>query len=169
MSDQFVWRMAWRETRGSRRRLVLLTAAITAGVAALVAVNSFAANLRSAVADQALALFGADLTVSSRAPFTPVTRALLDSLVAPDSAGGLGGGPGQVSVVVSFNGMAYVPRTDGVRLVQVAAVESGYPYYGEILTEPTGAWAELQQGGRVLVDPGLLTTLGGVLGDTLAL
>jgi putative ABC transport system permease protein len=169
MSDQFVWRMAWRETRGSRRRLVLLTAAITAGVAALVAVNSFAANLRSAVEDQALALFGADLTVSSRQPFTPVTRALLDSLVAPDSAGGLGGGPGQVSVVVSFNGMAYVPRTDGVRLVQVAAVEPGYPYYGEILTEPMGAWAELQQGGKVLVDPGLLTTLGGVLGDTLAL
>lgn len=169
MIDRFVWRMAWRETRGSRRRLTLLTAAIVAGVAALVAVNSFAANLRTAVADQALALFGADLTVNSRQQFTAATTALLDSLVAPDSAGGLGGGPGEYAVVVSFNGMAYVPRTDGVRLVQVAAVDPGYPYYGAIVTAPAEAWTGLQDGGKVLVDPGLLTSLGGVIGDTLAL
>ena len=42
----FVLRMAWRESRGARRRLGLLTGAVAAGVAALVAVNSFAANLR---------------------------------------------------------------------------------------------------------------------------
>jgi putative ABC transport system permease protein len=62
-----------------------------------------------------------------------------------------------------------VPRTEGVRLVQVAAVEPGYPYYGEIRTDPPGAWASLQEGGRVLVDPSLLTALGATLGDTLAL
>ena len=34
--------------------------------------------------------------------------------------------------------MAYVPRTDGTRLVQVAAIEGEYPFYGEIRTDPRG-------------------------------
>lgn len=165
--DPFVRRMAWRETRGSRRRLLLLTGAIAAGVAALVAVNSFAANLRGSVTRQAQALLGADLSISSRREFTPRVQALLDTLVAPDPARGLG--PGRKAQVASFSGMAYVPRTEGVRLVQVAAVEPGYPFYGEIRTDPPGAWSELQKGGRVLVDPSLLTALGARRGDTLAL
>ena len=132
--DPFVRRMAWRETRGSRRRLLLLTGAIAAGVAALVAVNSFAANLRGSVTRQAQALLGADLSISSRREFSPRVQALLDTLVAPDPARGLG--PGRKAQVVSFSGMAYVPRTEGVRMVQVAAVEPGYPFYGEIRTDP---------------------------------
>ena len=52
----FVLRMAWRESRGARRRLGLLTGAVAAGVAALVAVNSFATNLRDSVTAQAQAL-----------------------------------------------------------------------------------------------------------------
>ena len=165
--DPFVRRMAWRETRGSRRRLLLLTGAIAAGVAALVAVNSFAANLRESVNRQAQALLGADLAISSRWEFTPRVTALLDTLVTPDATRGLG--LGRKALVVSFSGMAYVPRTEGVRLVQVAAVEAGYPFYGEIRTDPPGAWSELQEGGRVLVDPSLLTALGAQRGDTLAL
>ncbi len=65
--------------------------------------------------------------------------------------------------------MGYVPRTSGTRLVQVAAVEGGYPFYGEIRTEPAAAWRELPQGHRVVVDPSLLTALNARLGDTLAL
>ena len=65
--------------------------------------------------------------------------------------------------------MAYVPRTSGTRLVQVAAVEGGYPFYGEVRTDPASAWAQLQQGARIVVDPSLLTALGARVGDTLAL
>ena len=65
--------------------------------------------------------------------------------------------------------MAYVPRTSGTRLVQVAAVEPGYPFYGDLRTQPATAWRELQAGGRVVVDPSLLTALAASQGDTLAL
>jgi putative ABC transport system permease protein len=145
---------------------MLLTGAVAAGVAALVAVNSFAANLRDSVTRQARTLLGADLSISSRSPFTPRVEALLDSLVTPDPD--RGEAAGRKASVVSFAGMAYVPRTEGVRLVQVTAVESGYPFYGSIRTEPGGVWGELQQGGRVLVDPSLLAALGAGVGDTLA-
>ena len=55
-STAFVFRLAWREARAARRRLVLLTASVMAGVGALVAVNSFTENLKVSVAEQAQAL-----------------------------------------------------------------------------------------------------------------
>jgi putative ABC transport system permease protein len=167
MTSRFVWRMAWRESRGARRRLWLLTGAVAAGVAALVAVNSFASNLRDSVTAQAQALLGADLSLSTRQPFNDRTAALIDTLIAARPEAGVPAG--QAARVVSFSAMAFVPRTAGVRLVQVAAVEPGYPFYGEIRTDPSGAWPGLQQGGKVLVDPTLLTALGATVGDTLAL
>lgn len=166
MNAAFVLRMAWREGRGARRRLWLLTGAIAAGVAALVAVNSFASNLRDSVTTQAQALLGADLSLSSRRPFSPRVTALVDTMLTPVRPGEARGSSASVT---SFAAMAFVPRTQGVRLVQVAAVEPGYPYYGTIVTDPEGAWPSLQQGGHVLVDPSLLTALGASLGDTLAL
>jgi putative ABC transport system permease protein len=159
--------MAWREARAGRRRLWLLTGAVTAGVAALVAINSFTQNLKSSVADQAKALLGADLSITGRAPFSPRVNALIDSLIAPDSAAARGAG--RRALQISFAGMAYVPRTSGVRLVQVRAIEGGFPFYGAIATDPAGQWGGLAGGDGALVDPALLTALGAVLGDTLAL
>jgi len=167
MTSRFVWRMAWRESRGARRRLWLLTGAVAAGVAALVAVNSFASNLRDSVTAQAQALLGADLTLSSRQPLSERATQLVDSLLVPPA--GQSVARGAAARVGSFGAMAFVPRTAGVRLVQVAAVEPGYPFYGVIGTEPAGIWPALQQGGTVLVDPSLLTALDAVPGDTLAL
>jgi putative ABC transport system permease protein len=159
--------MAWRESRAGRRRLWLLTGAVSAGVAALVAINSFTQNLRTSVAAQAKALLGADLGLTSRAPFTPRVDALIDSLIAPDT--GQGRTAGRRALEVSFAAMAFVPRTQGVRLVQVRAVDGDFPFYGSITTEPAGLWRELQRRDGTLVDPALLAVLGARIGDTLAL
>jgi len=167
IGPRFVVRMAWREARAGRKRLWLLTGAVTAGVAALVAINSFTQNLRTSVAEQAKALLGADLSFSARATFTPRIEALIDSLIAPDSVAKRG--PGRRALQVSFAGMAYVPRTAGVRLVQVRAIEGDYPFYGAITTDPAGRWPELGKSDGALVDPALLAALGASVGDTLAL
>ena len=156
----FVLRMAWRESRGARRRLGLLTGAVAAGVAALVAVNSFADNLRDSVSAQAQAMLGADLSIGSRRPFNPRAEFLLDSMLTGGST---------VSRVTSFNAMALVPRSEGVRFVQVMSVEPGWPYYGAITTDPTGLWTKIGEGGGVLLDPSLLSSLSARVGDTLAL
>jgi len=156
----FVLRMAAREIRAAPRRLLLLMGSIAIGVAALVAIDSFTDNLRDSVRGQAQALLGADLALSGRQPLPKAAERVLDTLVARGS---------RVARLTSFSGMAYVPRTSGTRLVQVAAVEAGYPFYGEIRTAPAAAWRELQRGGRVVVDPSLLTALVARVGDTLAL
>ena len=151
--------MAARELRAAPRRLVLLMGTVAVGVAALVAINSFTDNLKDSVRRQARALLGADLALVSRQAFSPRVEALLDTL----SRGA------RLSRVTNFAGMAYVPRTASTRLVQVAAVEGQYPFYGEIRTEPQPAWAQLQNGRHVVVDPSLLTALSARIGDTLAL
>jgi putative ABC transport system permease protein len=162
-SARFVLGLAWRESRSSLRRLSLLMAAVSAGVAALVSINSFSANLQRSVHQQARAVLGADLVLGSGNAFSPRAEALLDELRGRS-------GPGaRVARVSRFAGMAYVPRTSGSRLVQVTAAQPGYPFYGVITTDPPGAWAALQEGGGVLVDPSLLTALDARVGDTLAL
>ena len=167
IGPRFVLRMAWREARAGRRRLWLLTGAVSAGVAALVAINSFTQNLRTSVAAQAKALLGADLSLTSRTPFQPRVDALIDSLIAPDTAQGRAAG--RRALEVSFAAMAFVPRTQGVRLVQVRSVEGEFPFYGEITTEPAGLCRELQRREGTLVDPALLAVLGARVGDTLSL
>jgi putative ABC transport system permease protein len=156
----FVLRMAGREIRAAPRRLLLLTGSVAIGVAALVAIGSFTDNVRDSVRTQARGLLGADFALSSRQPLPPAAERVLDTLRARG---------GSVARLTNFGGMAYVPRTSGTRLVQVAAVEPGYPFYGDLRSEPAGAWAGLQTGGTVVVDPSLLTALGARVGDTLAL
>ncbi len=155
----FICRMAARELRAAPRRLLLLVATVAVGVAALVAINSFTDNLQDSVRRQARSLLGADLALVSRQAFSPRVEALLDTLALRS----------RLARITSFAGMAYVPRTDGTRLVQVAAVEGDYPFYGEIRTRPGAAWAELKSGRHVVVDPSLLTALDARLGDTVAL
>lgn len=162
----FVLAMALRESRASRRRLALLTASIAVGVSALVAIDSFTANLQAAVGRQARALLGADLALSSGFPFSPGAEALLDEL---SRAASRGGRPPESARVTSFAAMAYVPRTAFSRLVQLRAVEPGYPFYGSIETRPAGLWPRLAEAGGALVDPSLLAALGAEVGDTLAL
>lgn len=153
----FVLAQAWRETRAAPRRLLLLLAAISVGVAALVAIESFTDNLQRSVSAQARALLGADLSVGSRRPLPDSATAAIAAI------------PGERAATVAFSGMAYVPRTSGSRLVQVTAVEGAWPFYGEIRTAPAQAWKELAGGAHVVVEPSLLTALDAHVGDTLSL
>ena len=164
---RWILAMAWRESRAAPRRLVLMIGAVALGVGALVAINGFADNLRVSVQAQARELLGADLDISSRDSITPAGASLIKLLQGEGDS--TRAATGRVSHVVEFTGMAYVPRTSGARLVQVAALEAGWPFYGEVRTEPTGRWDSLQSGRFVIVDPSLLTALDAHPGDTLAL
>ncbi|HSC58744.1 MAG TPA: FtsX-like permease family protein [Gemmatimonadales bacterium] len=156
---RFALRHAWREGRAAPRRLALLAGTVALGVGALTALNGFTDNLRSSIKDSARSLMGADLSVSSNRPFTP----------AVDSAVSMAGAGGRTARLQSFGAMAFAPAGKNTRLVDVEAVDGGWPFYGEVRTDPAGAWARLAQGGVALVDPVLLGGLGVRVGDTLAI
>ena len=152
--------LSWRESRFARRRLLLFLSSITLGVAALVATQSFAANMAQGVREQAKGFLGADVSLSANRPFGLKTEAVLDSLRVARVP---------VARVTAFASMALVERTGGARLAQVRATEPGYPFYGEIVTAPAGAWARLHAGRHALVDPALLTALDARVGDVVGL
>ena len=72
--------MAWRDTRASRRRLLLFSTSIVMGIAALVAIRSFAASAERAIDQQSRLLLGADLSVTSRRALSAADEKLLASL-----------------------------------------------------------------------------------------
>ncbi|HEU4996029.1 MAG TPA: FtsX-like permease family protein [Gemmatimonadaceae bacterium] len=152
--------IAWRESRTARRRLLLYMSSISLGVSALVAIDSFTDNVSRSVREQSRALLGGDVSLSARDRYSAKATTLLDSL----ATAGVG-----VTHVTTFASMGLVPRSGLTRLVQVRAVSARYPFYGEITTEPAGAWARLQSGRHAIVDPSLLVSLDAQLGDTLML
>lgn len=161
MRGRAILALAWRESRTARRRLLLYMSSIFLGVAALVAIDSFAENVTTSIREQSRALLGGDLAIRSRGPIPASVRALLDTLAQRDSV--------QSADITTFASMAVVPRTTLTRLAQVRAVSAGYPFYGEITTAPAGRLEAIHQGRNVIVDPSLLVSLDARLGDTLAL
>ncbi|WP_338152720.1 ABC transporter permease [Rufibacter ruber] len=148
-------KMAWRDSRRNRSRLFLFISSIILGIAALVAIFSFGHNLRRDIDQQAMSLIGADVTISSNRPVSPELQPLLDSL------GDLR------SEERSFASMVFFPRSQGTRLVQVRALQGGYPYYGKLETTPAEAGTSFQNGQQALVDKTVMLQFGAKVGDSL--
>ncbi len=160
MTTQALLRLAWRESRTARRRLALYMSSIAFGVAALVAIDSFAGNVTRSIREQSRTLLGGDMALQARAAFPAVVDTLLDSLRADNI---------ETSRVTTFASMALAEPSGGTRLVQVRAVSPGYPFYGEIETVPANAWSRVHRESIVFVDPSLLVALNASVGDSLRL
>ena len=80
----FVARLAWREGRAAYRRLSVFVSSIALGVGSLVAIHSFRADVQRSLGDQARALLGADVRVSSNRAFPEAFDAVLDSMAAQE-------------------------------------------------------------------------------------
>ncbi|SOD89730.1 putative ABC transport system permease protein [Spirosoma fluviale] len=156
MNTSWLFKMAWRDSRRSRQRLLLFMSAIVLGIAALVAINSFGDNLARSIDDQARELLGADLTFSWSRPPSPKTAKLAKTL-GRDRA-----------YEVSFASLVSTPKTGGVRLAQVKGLEGNFPYYGTWEVQPASAVQAFRQATQrvALVDDGLLVQLGAQPGDS---
>src|SRR5688572_20022371 len=153
--------LAWRESRTARRRLLLYMSSISLGVAALVAIDSFASNVTGSVREQSRALLGGDVSFGARqGPFTPRADSILDSLRVTGV---------RFARQTTFASMGLVERSGGTRLVQVRAVTPEYPFYGTVTTSPAARWGSLHRGMNALVDQSLLVSLDARVGDSLSL
>src|SRR5438045_7058970 len=153
MSSSFIWKMAWRDSRSSRRRLLLFSISITLGIAALVSIGSFRHSLARAIDDQARSLIGADLVVESNRAFRPEDEELLHSLGEPQAR------------EVRFTTMASFPKSNGTRLAHVRALGGDFPFYGPMETVPAAAAKEFRQGAQAIVEESLLLQFHAEVGD----
>jgi putative ABC transport system permease protein len=134
---------------------------ISFGVAALVAIDSFSANVTASVHDQSRALMGGDLAVTSRQPFPRSVDSTLDAVSRGTGVA--------VARSTNFPSMIVYSPLLTTRLVEVRAITPGYPLYGEITSLPAEAWGALHDGRNVIVDRGLLVTLQASVGDSVSL
>lgn len=145
--------MAWRDSRSSRRRLLLFSSSITLGVAALVAIGSIGRSLQATVDAQARTLLGADLVLSSRQVIGPDAERLFSTLAAEQAR------------EVSFSSMVVFERDGTTRLIQARALSGAFPWYGSIETDPPAADRQFRLGEGVLVEESLATQFGAKVGD----
>ena len=153
----WVWRMAWRDSRSQRLRLVVFSLAIVSGIAALTAIHSLKASVERGIAVEAKALLGSDLRVSSRKE------------IGANEIEKLTGMASQVSRETSFPSMMRFLPDGGARLMQVRGIAGEYPFYGKVETRPVDAWNKLRDEGGVLVEPAILDQFSAQIGDEVEL
>ncbi len=156
-----VARLARRELRVGVRGFGVFLGCLALGVFAVSGVGSFAAAARSGLVADARSLLGGDLEV--RLVHRPIPAEALGFLAAR----------GAVSAVTELRAMAAAPGGDPARrtLVELKAVDGGYPLYGAARLEPAGslaaALAQVDGVWGAVVDPALLARLGLAVGDAL--
>ncbi|MFP4156507.1 MAG: ABC transporter permease [Opitutales bacterium] len=153
----FPLRTAWRESRGQRGRLALCALSIIFGVAALVAVDSFTKNLEAGLDQEARTLLGADLQITSRVGFDEAAEAIFERI------------GGDQSREIRFTTMAYFPKNDQSRLIQVRALGGSFPYYGAFETEPPGMQVTGRDEPILVLDPVIMRQLELKVGDEVQL
>ena len=153
----WTWRMAWRDSRKSRRRLLMFSASIMAGIAALVAIGSLRDSLLQALENEARGMLGGDVYLNAKRPFSPKAEKLLSSQGA------------RIQREVAFTTMVRVPESKAARLVQARATDPDYPFYGTPTTDPPDAWARCLNGEGFVSDAALNASLNAAPGTKLKL
>src|ERR1044072_7882898 len=98
---KWIFLMAWRDSRRSRRRLLLFSSSVVLGIAALVGIRSFGESMRLGVQERAKSLVGAVLVFSSREEFP---KDIEDKIKAVG---------GQQAREVSFSSMVFFQKSGG--------------------------------------------------------
>ncbi len=146
----WAWKMAWRDSRPVRWRLLVFSSSIIFGVAALVTIGSLRQNLNDAVASQAKSLLGADLMVSSRQTYTDETESLIVELASNG---------GEQAREISFSTMLSVGGSSSPKLVSLRGLDASFPFYGNVVTSPPDAWEKVQKTPGVIVEASFLNSL----------
>jgi len=131
------FRMAWRETRAAWRHFLYFFVCIALGVGALVGVALFSTNVERAVTREARGLMGGDLEIRLSRPMSGKGETVLRSLADRGIA---------VLHISELAGMAAVASDRPAlqtQIVELKAVEPGYPFYGHLQVEPARPLMEL--------------------------
>ncbi|MGH7259366.1 MAG: ABC transporter permease [Nitrospiraceae bacterium] len=130
-------RMAWRETRAAWRHFLYFFVCIALGVGALVGVALFSINVEQAVTREARGLMGGDLEIRLSRPMRAQGEAVLRSLADRGIA------VLHVSELVGMAASADTGPALRTQIVELKAVESGYPFYGNLQLDPPRLLTEL--------------------------
>jgi putative ABC transport system permease protein len=158
MSDfKFLLKTAYADSRKNWTKLAMFMSSIVLGMTALVAINSFNYNLIRDIDKQSKSLIGADIQVSGNQVLPESLETILDSL------------GGEKASQMELFSMALIPSTEATQFVRIRAIEGGFPFYGQLSTEPESARVAYQEDNGALVDEGLMFENNLSIGDSIKL
>lgn len=157
---KFVLAMTAREMRASWRRLLFFFICLSIGVGAIVAIRSVIQSVRMVFAREARSLIAADAVINSNQPLDAELTARIEERLR--NAGATTHRSIEVATMVRPEGAGRA------RMVELRAVEAGFPYYGEVkLANGQRFDHSLLRNFGVLARPELLAQLGLSVGDGL--
>jgi len=151
----WLFKMAWRDGKSSRKKLALFMASIILGIAAVVSIQSFGVNLKDNIGLKSKALMGADYKIDTDELPNKKTQKIIDSLGGANAR------------EIKFVSMAAFNHTDATRLVEIRGIEKGFPFYGALETRPASSAHTFREEGGALVDATLMLQLGIKPGDSI--
>ena len=157
----FIWNFALRDLRGCHRRFALFLMSLALGVFAIAAVETLSHSIVSGLHSDAGLLLGGDVEV--RLVQRPATARELEFLKSQSNS---------ISRTVEMRTMA-IPPISSVRpaLISLKAVDSNYPLYGALKTEPPVELPDLlgkkNNVWGAVVDPILMKKLEARIGITI--
>ncbi|NLR92643.1 ABC transporter permease [Flammeovirga agarivorans] len=152
----FVINNSLRDLRQSIHKIGPFIFSIVAGIGSLVAMMTFSENVNKDLESQTKELLGADLELRAN-------HILEDSLLSPFASKSE-----QVVKQYNFASIAFNPETKLNRMVDLRALELGFPFYGKLEVSPEKAWTDWEKREKiVLVDSMVLLQLQTKVGDSL--
>ncbi|OIO82996.1 MAG: ABC transporter permease [Gallionellaceae bacterium CG1_02_56_997] len=142
-----------RDWRAGEWRVLLL--ALVLAVGSLATVGLFADRVRQALSQQATALLGADLRITSTRPFSPDYRQMAETR--------------GLRVVGSRTFPSMVSSRERVLLAEIQAVEAGYPLRGKMEVTPSPSGEGGVARGTVWADARIMRQLDLRVGDEVGL
>ena len=155
LRDAWVWRMAWRDARHNFSRLFLFTASLMTGIAAVVSLDSMNTSLQNDIDRNAKELLGADLVVNGNKKFEPELQAVFDSIKYSQSE------------EADMASMVLFKNSGQSRLIRLVALAGDFPFYGELVTQPSNAYSLMRKGGFAMLDESLASQYEVSSGDSI--
>ncbi|MXX61788.1 MAG: FtsX-like permease family protein [Holophagales bacterium] len=179
MRPRVALRYSLRELRGSLGRVWVWVSCLSVGVGAVVSVAGLASSVDGAIRGEARKLLAADLVFRSRGPIPEDVLETIDGVpgAARAEVREMAAMVGRASPLAASPGAASPAEVGGEGpaslLAELKAVSGGYPFYGELVTEPPLAAgtspADVLGDHSALVSPEALSRLDLEVGDDLRL
>lgn len=148
-----------RELFSRYKYSILILLSISLGVGSVIGIHAYKENTASAIRREAKQIMGSDLALQSPQEFTEEAKELVRKRL-PDSS--------KKSESIQFLSMISNEELGENSLSFVKAIETNYPFYGEMVTEPKEAYRNLKSN-QILLESNLIKNLKLKLGDKVRL
>ncbi|PJZ84758.1 ABC transporter permease [Leptospira harrisiae] len=148
-----------RELFSRFRYSLLIVVSITLGVGSVIGIHSYKDNTANAIKREAKSIMGADIALQSPQEITKTAEKLVKTSLPEGS---------ETSASIQFLSMISNESGEENSLSFIKAVETNYPFYGEMKTEPEDAYHNLKPN-QVLLDKSLVENLKLKIGNRVRL